>query len=142
MPTPDLCKAISPKTVTAAMHGRSTACATSGDASGFVARFTGTARLHGRRAPAELTVSYAPRRDARTGADRWATVGRPTGTRVQLIGVGEKAVFDPRRAPQLRCVQGELIVSIGLAFTGAEVPRASLAGDLQAVAMEAVAATR
>jgi hypothetical protein len=142
VPTPDLCKTISPKVVTAALYGRSTGCETSGDASGFTARFTGTARLSGRRVPAELTVGYSSRHDARTGADAWATVGRPTRTRVQLLGVGEKAVFDPDRAPQLRFVQRELIVSIGLAFTGAKVPQAKLPGNLLAVALEAAPPAR
>jgi hypothetical protein len=142
VPTPDLCEAIGRAVVTAALHGKATKCQTSGDANGFTARFTGTGRLPGLRAPATLTVSYEPRRDARTGTDRWRTVGRATGTRVQLIGVGEKAVFDPETAPQLRTTQGDLIVSVGLAFTGAKVPRTRLPDNLQAVAMEAVAAAR
>jgi hypothetical protein len=142
VPTPDLCKVISSAVVTAAMHGRPAGCQTSGDGNGFTARFSGTGRLPGRRAPAALTVSYEPRRDARTGTDRWQTVGRPTGTRVSLIGVGERAVFDPKRAPQLRATQGNLIVSVGLTFTGAPVPQTKLPDNLQAVASEAVAAAR
>lgn len=142
VPAPDLCKVISRRTVTVAMHGRPSGCESIGDANSRMTRFTGTARLSGRRAPVALAISYDTRRDPRTGADRWRTVGHPTGSRVSLLGVGESAVFDPKHSPQLRTTQGDLIVSVALKVTGAPVPQTKLPDNLQAVASEAVAAAR
>jgi hypothetical protein len=140
VPTPDLCTVISRPIVTTAMHGKPAHCRTSGGANGFTTSFTGTARLPGGKAPATLAVTYEPRHDPRTGADRWQTLGSATGSRVRLIGVGEQAVFDPKRAPQLRTTEHDLIVSVGLSISGALVPQAKLPDDLLAVARAAVAA--
>ena len=142
VPTPDLCKLISRGAVTTALFSPTARCATSGGPAGFTARFAGVAALPAGRHPATLTVSYQSRHDAKTGADRWATLGRVKGARVSLFGVGEDAVFEPGAAPrpQLVALQDDLIVTVALRVSGAPVPQDKLPDHLLEVAKQALAA--
>ncbi|HEY7487014.1 MAG TPA: hypothetical protein VH912_21315 [Streptosporangiaceae bacterium] len=141
VPTPDLCTAIKRATVRTALHSKTVRCATSGGAAGYSARFSGVAALTGRH-PATLTVAYEPRYDAKTGLDRWETLGRARGDRVSLFGVGQAAVFEANAAPrpQLVTVQGDLIVAVTLRVSGAAVPQDRLPDHLLEIGRQAVAA--
>ncbi|RAY12361.1 hypothetical protein DPM19_24735 [Actinomadura craniellae] len=142
-PAPDLCAKIDQKVVTAALRGKADRCAGAPGKSVFTVTFTGTARLSAERIPAVLTVSYALRRDPESGEDLWRIAGGTGGDRVTLFGVGDDAVFNARAEPQpqLVTVKGDLMVAVGLDFTGRDVPQAGLPDRLMEVARQALAAT-
>jgi hypothetical protein len=142
VPTPDLCRLITPAAAKAALHSRSARCTTAGGPSGFAARFTGTSDLEGVPRRATMIVSYESRYDAGSGMDRWASIGRAQGSRVTLFGVGEEAVFDAKAVstPQLVTVKRGLIVAVALKMSSGPVPQTALPDHLLEVARQALAA--
>lgn len=142
VPRPDLCKLIGRRNVAAALHGKVTGCEQAGVGGGYTATFSGRARLAGRVRPAAVVVSYTPRYDPRSRADRWLTVGRTSETAVPMIGVGENAVFDPVATgkPQLVAVAEDVLLSIEVRITGAAVPQRNLPQQMMDIGRDAVTA--
>jgi hypothetical protein len=142
VPTPDLCRLITPAAAKAALRSRSARCITEGGPNGFAARFTGTADLEGGPRRATMIVSYESRYGTGSGTDRWASLGRAQGSRVSLFGVGEEAVFDAKAVsrPQLVTVKRGLIVAVTLKMSSGPVPQGALPDHLLEVARQAFAA--
>jgi hypothetical protein len=162
LPAPDLCTTMDRELIDTAIAGKVDDCeSTTKQPHEHRVRFTGTsskdrnategrggkgageslrrkAAGSGRR---EVSVAYRLRMDPRTGVDRWATLGRVEGQRVEMLSVGEEAVFDyaAESGPDLAVLKDALIVLI---THSAPEPDEQLPDHLSAIAADAIKQAR